>query len=65
MSTTPARLIDKLRVEHAQTLLSTSDLSQKSLAMQCGFGNPTRMKRAFERELGIGPQSYRLLHGLQ
>lgn len=62
MSTTPARLIDKLRVEHAQTLLTTTTLPQKTLAAQCGFGNTTRMKRAFERELGMAPSAYHLLH---
>jgi transcriptional regulator GlxA family with amidase domain len=63
LATTPARLIDKLRVEHARALLATGDLPAKALAAQCGFGNPTRMKRAFERELGIGPREYRVLHG--
>ena len=61
LSTTPARLLDKLRVEHARTLLATTSLSAKSLAAQCGFGNPGRMNRAFERELGITPLAYRRL----
>jgi transcriptional regulator GlxA family with amidase domain len=63
LATTPAKLIDKLRVEQARTLLATSALPAKQLAAQCGFGNPTRMKRAFQRELGIGPREYRVLHG--
>ena len=63
LSTTPARLIDKLRVEHARSLLAAGDVPAKTLAARCGFGNPTRMKRAFERELGIGPRAYRVLHG--
>jgi transcriptional regulator GlxA family with amidase domain len=63
LSTTPARLIDKLRVEHARALLATSDLPAKALAAQCGFGNPTRMTRAFARQLGIAPRDYRVLHG--
>jgi transcriptional regulator GlxA family with amidase domain len=61
-STTPAKLVDKLRVEQARILLSTSELSAKTLAAECGFGNATRMKRAFERELGMGPREYRMLH---
>jgi len=63
LSTTPARLIDKLRVEHARTLLSTTTLTAKTLAAQCGFGNAIRMRRAFARELGLGPKEYRALHG--
>jgi transcriptional regulator GlxA family with amidase domain len=63
LATTPAKLLDKLRVEHARTLLGTSDLAVKALAADCGFGNPARMKRAFERELGMSPRDYRVLHG--
>ena len=63
LATTPAKLIDRLRVEHARALLATSDLAAKTLAAACGFGNPTRMNRAFERQLGIGPREYRILHG--
>jgi transcriptional regulator GlxA family with amidase domain len=62
LGTTPSKLIDKLRVEHARTLLTTSSLPTKTLAEQCGFGNPTRMQRAFQRELGMGPRDYRVLH---
>jgi transcriptional regulator GlxA family with amidase domain len=62
LSTTPAKLIDKLRVEHARALLTSGDLPAKSLAVTCGFGNATRMKRAFDRELGMGPREYRALH---
>jgi transcriptional regulator GlxA family with amidase domain len=62
LSTTPAKLIDRLRVERARTLLATTHLPVKSLAATCGFGNPTRMTRAFGRVLGMGPREYRLLH---
>ena len=62
LATTPAKLLDKLRVEHARALLATSGLPAKSLAAQCGFGNAARMKRAFDRELGVGPRAYRMLH---
>jgi transcriptional regulator GlxA family with amidase domain len=61
LATTPARLLDKLRVEHARTLLASSGFPAKTLAAQCGFGNAVRMKRAFERELGMGPREYRTL----
>ncbi|MEY4582039.1 MAG: hypothetical protein RL701_6742, partial [Pseudomonadota bacterium] len=53
LGTTPAKIIDKLRIEHARTLLTTSTLPMKLLAEQCGFGNPTRMQRSFQRELGM------------
>jgi transcriptional regulator GlxA family with amidase domain len=62
LSVTPAKLIDKLRVEHARTLLTTSEMLTKEIADQCGFGTTANMKRSFERELGVGPREYRLLH---
>lgn len=62
LGTTPAKLLNKLRVEHARNLLETSQLAVKTLAARCGFGNSVRMKRAFERELGIQPRDYRMLH---
>jgi transcriptional regulator GlxA family with amidase domain len=64
VGTTPAKLLDKLRVEHARTLLSSTSMSAKALAAACGFGNPVRMKRAFQRELGMGPRDYAMLHPL-
>jgi transcriptional regulator GlxA family with amidase domain len=62
LGTTPAKLVDRLRVEHARALLGSTTLSTKTLAAECGFGNATRMTRAFERELGMSPREYRALH---
>lgn len=62
LSTTPAKLLEKLRVERARDLLTTSAQPVKALAVTCGFTSPARMKRAFERELGLTPRAYRLLH---
>lgn len=62
LATTPAKLLDKLRVERARVLLTTSDLPVKALAQTCGWTSPARMTRAFERELGLPPRAYRLLH---
>lgn len=62
LSTTPAKLVDKLRVERARDLLERRELPAKALADACGFSSAARMKRAFVRELGIGPREYRLVH---
>jgi transcriptional regulator GlxA family with amidase domain len=62
LHTTPAKLIDKLRVEHARTLLAQGDLSVKALATECGFGTGARLNRAFVRQLGVTAVQYRLLH---
>jgi transcriptional regulator GlxA family with amidase domain len=63
LGTTPAKLVEGLRVEHARTLLATTGLATKTIAAQCGFGTPPRMARAFERNLGVLPREYRLVHG--
>lgn len=63
LGTTPAKLVEKLRVEQARTLLTTTDLPAKTLADQCGFGSPARMNRAFGRELGMGSREFRMLRG--
>jgi len=63
LGTTPAKLLDKLRVERARDLLEArSEPSLKVVAARCGWTSPIRMTRAFERELGLAPRSYRLLH---
>jgi transcriptional regulator GlxA family with amidase domain len=58
---TPAKLVEKLRVEQARALLSTTQLGTKSIAARCGFGSAPRMARAFERALGVAPHAYRLM----
>mgnify|MGYP001424816261 CR=1 FL=1 len=63
LGTTPAKLIEGLRVEQARTLLATTDLGSKTVAARCGFGSPRRMARAFERTLGVAPREYAVLHG--
>lgn len=62
LATTPAKLLERLRVEQARTLVASGEAS-KRVADACGFGNVARMNRAFQRELGMNPRDYRLLHG--
>jgi transcriptional regulator GlxA family with amidase domain len=56
---TPAKLIERLRVEHARTLLATTTGPFKSIARESGFASGERMRRAFERELGVRPRDVR------
>lgn len=62
LSTTPAKLLEKLRVERARDLAEANDVPAKTLAATCGFSSAAQMTRAFERELGVSPRAYRLLH---
>jgi transcriptional regulator GlxA family with amidase domain len=61
LDTTPAKLVEKLRVEHARVLLGTTQLGTKSIAVRCGFGSAPRMARAFGRALGVAPREYRMM----
>ena len=62
LDTTPAKLVEKLRIEQARTLLATTQLGTKTIAARCGFRTAPRMATAFERALGIGPRAYRASH---
>jgi transcriptional regulator GlxA family with amidase domain len=63
LGVTPAKLVTRLRVEHARMLLSTTKRPLKSIAHESGFSTNERMRRAFESELGIRPREVRLFFG--
>ncbi len=63
MGLTPAKLVERLRVEHARILLATTARPLKAVAHQSGFSTCERMRHAFERELGVKPGDVRLLFG--
>ena len=56
---TPARAVERLRVEAARRLLSEGRAPIKRIARQCGFGTEETMRRSFLRLLAIPPQDYR------
>jgi transcriptional regulator GlxA family with amidase domain len=56
---TPARAVERLRVEAARQLLSESRLPVKRVAQRCGFGSEETMRRSFLRLLEVTPQDYR------
>jgi transcriptional regulator GlxA family with amidase domain len=56
---TPARAIERLRVEAARRLLSEQRTPVKRIAQRCGFGSEETMRRAFLRLLAVTPQDYR------
>jgi transcriptional regulator GlxA family with amidase domain len=56
---TPARAIERLRVEAARALLSESRLPVKRIAQRCGFGSEETMRRSFLRMLEVTPQDHR------
>ena len=56
---TPARAIERLRVEAARHLLSESRQPIKRIAQRCGFGSEETMRRSFLRLVAVTPQDYR------
>ena len=56
---TPARAVEKLRVEGARHLLSETRLPVKRISQRCGFGSEETMRRSFLRLLDTTPQDYR------
>jgi transcriptional regulator GlxA family with amidase domain len=57
--TTPARFVERVRVEAARNLLETTTAPTEEIAARSGFGASETMRRAFQRTLGITPSEYR------
>ena len=57
--TTPAKVVEGLRLEAARLAVETSHLHLDHIAVSTGFGDATRMRRAFVRAFGVPPQSLR------
>lgn len=56
---TPARYVERLRLEAARRRLEEGEEPVAEVAAACGFGTAETMRRVFLRVLGIGPSEYR------
>ena len=56
---TPARAVERLRVEAARQALGETSHPLKRIARDCGFGSEETMRRSFLRVLAVPPQTYR------
>lgn len=56
---TPAKFVELARIDAARHYLGSTTLSIEAVAGKAGFGDAERMRRAFIRQLGVNPQSYR------
>ena len=59
MKTTPAKFVERLRVEAARRRLEESQNSMEAIAAECGFSNVNSMRNVFQRTLKIAPGQYR------
>ncbi|MFN5488306.1 MAG: helix-turn-helix domain-containing protein, partial [Bradyrhizobium sp.] len=55
----PAKAIEQLRVEAARELIGDGRHSMDEIAIETGFADRERMRRAFLRVLGQPPQAIR------
>lgn len=56
---TPAKAVERIRVEAARTALDDGAVSVQRVALDCGFGDAERMRRSFARILGMTPSALR------
>lgn len=59
MGLTPAKAVEKLRVEAARAALESGTAAIQRVAIECGFGDTERMRRSFQRLLGVPPSTLR------
>lgn len=59
---TPAQFVEKIRVGHARGLLMEG-VPAKRVAVESGFGDLQRMRRAFKRRFGVGVSEYQSVFG--
>lgn len=57
-SASPANFIEMARFELARHLVESNNSSLKLIACKTGFGSEERMRRVFQKRLGITPRAY-------
>ncbi len=60
--TTPARWVERVRVEEARTLLHQTKDPVSRIAQRAGFASAHTMGQAFQRVVGLSPTHYRAMH---
>ncbi|MEP7114851.1 MAG: DJ-1/PfpI family protein [Ilumatobacteraceae bacterium] len=56
---TPARYVERVRVETARAELESTTSSLDLIAINCGLGTAESLRRAFQRRVGVAPDAYR------
>ena len=56
---TPARYVERVRVESARAELESTASSLDVIATNCGLGTAESLRRAFQRRIGVAPDAYR------
>lgn len=61
---TPAKYVERLRVETSKRLLESTSLSLEKVADECGFGSIDTMRKIYVRTIGSTPSEYRQFFGM-
>lgn len=56
---TPAKFVERVRLEAARNMMLQTDLPVESVAINCGFSSAEQMRRTFQRLLKTTPQEHR------
>jgi AraC family transcriptional regulator len=56
---TPFARLTRLRMEQAQFMLRHGNLDIVTIALECGYSNPSHFATAFRRTVGMSPSEYR------
>jgi transcriptional regulator GlxA family with amidase domain len=56
---TPAKFVERVRIESARKALEDSDAPIEQIAEECGLGGLVSMRRVFLRQLNLTPSDYR------
>lgn len=59
MGMTPYSYLIRIRMERAETLLQTGDMTVQEVAFVCGYNDPLYFSRAFSRRFGVSPTDYK------
>jgi AraC-like DNA-binding protein len=59
MQANPARYVLSRRIDHAFRMLKFSSATIEEIAERLGFANRNHFSRAFQRQMGIGPATFR------
>ncbi|MCC8036331.1 MAG: AraC family transcriptional regulator [Rikenellaceae bacterium] len=59
LGTTPLEYVTRRKIENAQLMLTTTDLSVKNIAHRLAFNNLSYFNRLFKKTAGITPLQYR------
>ncbi len=58
LRTTPAKYVERVRIEAASALLGQGQASVATVARLCGFGHPENLRRSFHKHLAVSPQAF-------